>query len=96
MYWILDASKNIVASNLIEVAKFMNSNACIVVQTKITEDIMLSTVFLYIDHSFGNRPVLFESMWFGGISNGLVKRYHTYNDALNGHSQMLMDFINSI
>jgi hypothetical protein len=56
----------------------------------------VSTVFLHFDHSlnFGgteelHEPVLFESMIFGGINNEYQRRYHTYNEALEGHNNLV-------
>lgn len=46
----------------------------------------VSTVFLGLDHSFGGgRPVLFETMIFGGKSDGYQERYHTWKEAEAGH-----------
>lgn len=48
----------------------------------------VSTVFLGIDHGFdGGPPVLFETMVFGGKFNEYMKRYCTYNGALEGHDE---------
>jgi hypothetical protein len=56
----------------------------------------VSTVFLHFDHSlnFGgteelHEPVLFESMIFGGVNNEYQRRYHTYNEALEGHNNLV-------
>jgi hypothetical protein len=56
----------------------------------------VSTVFLHFDHSlnFGtptkpSEPVLFESMIFGGVNNEYQRRYHTYNEALEGHNNLV-------
>lgn len=46
----------------------------------------VSTVFLGMDHSFrGSKPILFETMIFGGDHDGYQKRYETWDDALKGH-----------
>jgi hypothetical protein len=50
------------------------------------ENCTVSTVFLGLDHSFGNgEPVLFETMIFGGSMDGEQWRYRTYAEAERGH-----------
>jgi len=56
----------------------------------------ISTVFLHFDHSinFGtpkepSDPVLFESMIFGGKHNEYQRRYCTYDEALEGHNNLI-------
>jgi hypothetical protein len=55
------------------------------------EEIIISTVFLGIDHgfSFGRRlPVLWETMVFGGELDHEQCRYSSLNDARAGHGAM--------
>lgn len=49
--------------------------------------VLVSTVFLGIDHSFrpGSIPTLFETMVFGGDLDGWQERYATRTGALDGH-----------
>lgn len=51
----------------------------------------ISTVFLGIDHAFGldERPVLFETMVFGGQFNECQWRYSTWDEAEEGHAQVV-------
>jgi len=50
------------------------------------EKVHVSTVFLALDHAFGNHgPVLFETMIFGGQHDEFQERYHTYEEAEDGH-----------
>jgi hypothetical protein len=56
----------------------------------------ISTVFLHFDHglNFGQKdivypPVLFESMIFGGPHAEYQRRYHTYDEALEGHNNLV-------
>ncbi|MFQ5591315.1 MAG: hypothetical protein ACE5FM_00025 [Methyloligellaceae bacterium] len=50
----------------------------------------ISTVFLGIDHQFGDGPpILYETMVFGGPCNEECRRYHTKEEALIGHAAML-------
>lgn len=55
-------------------------------------DTRVSTVFLGIDHNFGfhnSRPVLFETMVFGGPKDADQDRYRTWDEAVAGHQDML-------
>lgn len=59
-----------------------------IVKRSIDGDVTVSTVFLGLDHSFNlfeGRPVLFETMVFGGQFDGDQRRYHTWHEALAGH-----------
>ena len=48
--------------------------------------VSVSTVFLGMDHSFGGGPpLLFETMIFGGKSDGYMDRYGTWQEAEAGH-----------
>lgn len=52
----------------------------------------LSTVFLGLDHNYRcGTPILFESLWFGGPMDGDMRRYHTKQEALEGHEEMLKE-----
>jgi hypothetical protein len=52
--------------------------------------ILVSTVFLGLDHRFGapGPPVLWESMVFGGALDGEQRRYTTKADAIAGHAEL--------
>lgn len=56
--------------------------------TDINDTIYVSTVFLGLDHNFGNSgvPVLFETMIFGGAHNNELWRCAFYNQALKQHA----------
>jgi len=54
------------------------------------DGIKVSTVFLGLDHSFGGgRPVLWETMIFGGKYDLDQERYTNEEDAIKGHKRML-------
>lgn len=57
----------------------------------------VSTVFLVTDHSFSHSdsPVLFETMIFGGQYNDYQTRYHTYDEALEGHT-LACEMVNKV
>ena len=54
-------------------------------------DILVSTVFLGLDHSWtpGGKPVLWETMIFGGEHDQYQERYTSHKDALEGHEKAL-------
>ena len=53
------------------------------------DGVIVSTVFLGIDHSFGKgmQPILFETMVFGGEFGQEQERYCTYTAAEEGHKR---------
>lgn len=53
-------------------------------------DSRVSTVFLGLDHSYGEGdPVLFETLVFDGALDGEMERYHTFEEAKAGHLAMV-------
>lgn len=52
--------------------------------------VMVSTVFLGLDHSFGEGPpVLYETLVFGGKLDDEQERYSTRKEAEQGHERMV-------
>jgi hypothetical protein len=53
--------------------------------------VTISTVFLGIDHGFGrtDKPVLWETMIFGGLLNDSQWRYTSEADAIKGHRKAI-------
>jgi len=52
-------------------------------------DVEVSTIFLGIDHQFGDGPpLLFETMVFGSEHDQYTDRYSTWEEAEAGHKQM--------
>ena len=53
-------------------------------------DIKISTVFLGLNHAYGNGdPLLFETMVFGGPFDQEMNRYTTWEQAELGHAEMV-------
>lgn len=52
-------------------------------------EVLVSTVFLGINHNFlgEGRPILFETMVFGGEHDQEQERYCTEQEALAGHER---------
>lgn len=55
--------------------------------------VTVSTVFLVIDHSFGDGgpPVLWETLVFDGPSDQEMRRYTSLADALAGHAEVVTE-----
>lgn len=68
-----------------------NNVARRVALTKIAKNIEVSTVFLCFDHSFGDndKPILFETLVFGGTMDGYMKRYENWIEAEQGHQEVV-------
>lgn len=91
MYWTLDADRNPVPCDMREHAAMFESADRIVDSTWIGTAIQVSTVFLGVDHNYGfeaeSRPILFETMIFGGEHDEAQARYCTWDEAEAGHKQ---------
>lgn len=52
--------------------------------------VQVSTVRLIVDHSFGGgEPIWFETMTFGEPYDQFQYRYHTEEEALSGHAEVV-------
>lgn len=60
-----------------------------IARTQITPEVHVSTVFLGLDHGYGNDgpPILFETMVFGGPLDQQGDRYATVEAAEAGHER---------
>jgi hypothetical protein len=66
--------------------EFENQNR--IVRFSQVKKVRVSTIFLGLDHSLnGGKPVLFETMIFGGKHNEYQERYSTWNEAVEGHKK---------
>jgi len=88
--YILDGHEP-VAVDLMTWARWYETAERHVGDTKVG-DVRVSTVFLGTDHSFGrgNRPVLFETLVFGGELDMEMERYCTWQEAEVGHEEMVV------
>lgn len=84
-YYILNGKEPVEVDNVIEWAERFDTKNRVVKQTTIGE-VKISTVFLGLDHSFGEgAPLLFETMIFGGKEDGYQERYSRWDEAEKGH-----------
>ncbi len=99
MYYILDGKIAKQCRSLMELAIWMETADCRVACDEI-DGIVVSTVFLGLDHNFfgnldGNSdPLLFETMIFAGNWDGEeMRRYFTWEEAEAGHREMVAEVI---
>jgi hypothetical protein len=86
--YILDAEGNPVHEpDLMKWAKwFEGGDKRRLARTEISKEITVSTLFLGIDHNWGDgSPVLWETMIFGGPHDQYQERYTSRQAALKGH-----------
>lgn len=88
--YILKNKVPVKVDEISEWATWFEKNDRIIKQTKFGE-VLVSTVFLGIDHNFirnsNKKPVLFETMIFGGKHDLFQERYITYQEAEVGHEK---------
>lgn len=87
-YYILDDKRQIVPCNDFSVlSKYMGMSVGRVSHNGVE----VSTVFMAMEHGrdLRGRPILFETMVFGGPRDGLQQRYCTWQEAEAGHESML-------
>ena len=71
--------------DILEWARSFEESSRVVEQTMIGE-VKVSTIFLGLDHQYGDGPpLLFETMIFGGPEDGYQERYSTWEEAEKGH-----------
>lgn len=91
MWYILNEDNEMVPAELDEAMDFFsNSPRRFVGKTDVTDEVSVSTVFLCFDHGInGARPLVFETMVFGGILDAYQRRYRTYDGAKVGHAEIV-------
>lgn len=99
MYYILNADKTVSkVEYALEWAKqfeFLQDQR-IVALTIVPYKGRVSTVFLGIDHNWGDGPpILFETMVFSGPFDQEQLRYRAYDEALRGH-EMVVKMVKSV
>lgn len=91
-WYVLDNNNKPIPASITEAADWLEegSNRRTVKRDEIS-DILVSTVFLGLDHSWtpGGKPVLWETMIFGGEHDQYQDRYTSHKDALEGHKKAL-------
>jgi hypothetical protein len=86
-HYILEG-REAVPTDLMTWARSFEKSDRIVAKTD-TPNGKVSTVFLGLNHNWGDGPpLLFETMVFGGTLDGDMDRYSTYEQAEAGHAAM--------
>ena len=87
-YFTLEDGEPVPAPDLIAWAEWFETADRDIAKTTIG-DVLVSTVFLGLDHSFGEPgpPILFETMVFGGELDQRMERYSSLEDAMLGHER---------
>lgn len=87
--YILDGHKAVPEPDLLKWGQWLETANRHVGQDEIGTA-RVSTVFLGLDHSFGDGPpLLFETMVFGGKMDGETWRYETWEQAAAGHKAVI-------
>ena len=95
MYYTLVGKTSIAASSALEWGRWFQEADRVVKRTKIGEA-NVSTVFLGLDHQFGDGPpLLFETLIFGGERDGDMWRYSTWDEAEAGHDKVVAELMAS-
>lgn len=96
-HYLLDENKVPYEVSIEEAYKVYEDLDMKIVKRDETSGGLISTVFLGLDHAFGDQegPILFETMIFDGEFDGFQRRYKTYDEALQGHNEALNMVIDS-
>ena len=87
--YILDGRTPVLEPDLLTWGRWMETTERHVGEDTIGET-RISTVFLGLDHGFGEPvPILFETMVFGGPLDNECERYATWAEAESGHQAMI-------
>lgn len=88
-FYILENGQTKEEPDLLKWAAWMEQNKRQILLSTLN-NIKISTVFLGINHNFGEgEPILFETMIFGGTHDQYQDRYHTEEEAVEGHTKAM-------
>lgn len=88
--YILKGREAVPCDDLLEWGKWFENREARKIAADTVDDVRVSTVFLGLDHAFGDGPpLLFETMVFGGPHDQWQDRYSTYDEAEAGHKRVL-------
>lgn len=77
-------------NDVLQWAKWYETADRVVSKTELPGGVQVSTVFLGIDSAiFNEKPILFETMIFGGEHDGFQERYSTWEEADAGHKKAI-------
>ena len=88
-HYILDENRQPVKVDLMQWAGWFSKDRH-VAKTEVG-DAEVSTVFLGLDHQYGDGPpLIFETLVFGGPLDQEMERYSTWEEAERGHADMVL------
>ena len=88
--FILEGHKVVPCDDLLTWGEWLGTADRRVARTEISASLFVSTVFIGLDHSFGNGPpLLFETMVFRNGSGGEEDRCSTWEQAEQQHAKMV-------
>lgn len=94
-HFIIDENKKLIPVDFMTWARWFETADKVIKKDYVTVSVAgptveVSTVFLGLNHQFGDGPpLLFETMIFCGPEDGYQDRYSTYEEALAGHEKAL-------
>jgi hypothetical protein len=89
-HYILGPDKTPQPADMLTWAVWMQEQDRRVDHTRINDKVTVSTVFLGLDHNWGDGPpLLFETMVFGGPTHEEMRRYSTWDQAEKGHAMIV-------
>lgn len=89
--YILEGRTPVLEPDVFKWGKWFETANRYVAETQISDNIRVSTVFLGLNHNFGEGiPILFETMVFGGELDQEVERYSTWTQAEQGHKRWVI------
>ena len=93
-YYIRDEHKPVSIDNVLARGSWFSTADRVVSKTEITKDVTVSTVFLGLDHQYGEGPpLLFETLVFGGFLDGEMWRCSTWEEALAQHDMAVIQVL---
>lgn len=90
MHYILDGHTPVEEKDVVKWGIWFETADRKVKKTSISDEVEVSTVFLGLDHRLGS-PLLFETLVFGGETDGDMKRYSTWEEAEIGHDRIVQE-----
>jgi hypothetical protein len=92
-WYILEGSTPVLTTDMAMFERWFATADRHVAWTKLGEDIVVSTVFLGLDHDWTGHgpPILFETMIFGLDDAPPPWRYATWREAEQGHARACAD-----
>ena len=90
--YILQGRTVVPEPDIVKWARWFETADRRVALTELTEyDVKISTVFLGVDYGMGDcRPLLFETLVFGGVMDGDMIRTSSWTGAEEAHTRMVM------